>query len=69
MAEACRSRTDQSRVYQLSLVLKTRRVTGPHALPRRVNLVYTRDIERSEQSGCTATGLKSSAAKQQSEQN
>src|SRR5436305_1446045 len=33
MAEACRSRTDQSRVYQLSPVLKTGRVTGPHALP------------------------------------
>src|SRR5438552_9189254 len=38
LAEACRSRTDQSRVYQLSPVLKTGRVTGPHALPRPFSL-------------------------------
>src|SRR5436189_5692215 len=38
MAEACRSRTDQSRVYQLSPVLKTGRVTGPHALPQLSSL-------------------------------
>src|SRR3954468_22111844 len=33
LAEACRSRTDQRRQRRRSLVLKTRRVTGPHALP------------------------------------
>src|SRR3954469_6647139 len=33
LAEACRSRTDQRHQRCRSLVLKTRRVTGPHALP------------------------------------
>src|SRR3954470_3682093 len=33
LAEACRSRTDQRHHRYLSLVLKTRRITGSHALP------------------------------------